>query len=211
LDPDGFFRGESERPRLLVPALIVFAVGLVKAGRGVYVSGYTASAVESGVGGAGSGVGYLLTIPSFLSPFVNWVLVTAVILGVCTYLGGEGEASKTLRIAGWGYVPALLGGVVTLGIAVSFLGGAEPSGMREAIETQTMLRGTLESTEMKVLKYTLVAWQGFIWTFGVKHAQSLELRKAALPAGVVVLLTLAWDLSGGMMSLFGVFPFSDET
>lgn len=197
LNPDGFFREESERPRLLIPALIVFGVGLVEAGRSMYVSSYTTSAIEAGPGaGGGSGMMYLLTIPSLLVPFVTWMLVTAVLLGVCMYLGGEGEASETLKIAGWGYIPAIVGGVITFAVTVQFLGGTEPSGMQEVIETQTTLTDMLRSTEMRALKYSLVAWQGFIWTFGLKHAQNLELRKAAVPSGVVVSLIVGWDLLG---------------
>ena len=210
LDPDGFFDAESQTPRLWIPAVVVLLIGVVRAGRGLYVSNYTTSAMEAGGSagaGAGTGMRVLFTLPSLIIPFVPWLVVGGIFVGVCTYLGGEGGGTETLSVAGWGFVPALFGALVTLGLTLYILGGTNPSGIQEAVEVQRTMFETLRSVQVRALGYVFVGWQAFIWSFGIKHVHGLELRKATVPAVTAVAVIVAWDLFGGALltAVMGVF------
>jgi hypothetical protein len=209
LNPDGFFDKEAESPRLWVPALIVLLVGVVRVARSLYVNDFTTSAMETGGGGPGAagGMSALFTLPSLVTPFVSWLVVSGVILAVSAYLGGEGSASDTVAVAGWGFVPALVGALVTFGLTYHFLSGTNPSGVQEVVDVQRSLFETLSSAQVRGFGYVLVGWQAFIWCFGVRHAQSLELRRAAVPAVVAGALVVGWDLFGGavLVRIMGVF------
>lgn len=211
LDPDGFFGKEVESPRLWLPALVVLLIGVVTVARSLYVSNYTASAMEAGgntasAGGAG-GMRVLFTLPSLVTPFVSWLVIAAVLVGVSTYLGGEGSGSDTVAVAGWGFVPALVGTLVTFGITYHLLSGTDPSGVQEAADAQTAVFDTLRSAGMRGFRYALIGWQAFIWSFGLKHVQDLELRRAAVPAVAAAVFLVAWDLLGSaiLVRIMGVF------
>lgn len=210
LDPDGFFEDASQGPRLWIPAVFVFLIGAVGVARGMYTSSYVSSAMETGGAGAAGGAGftrYLFMLPSLVTPFVSWLVVGVVLVVVSMYLGGDGDLSDTVAVAGWGFLPALVGAVLTLGLTVHMLSGTDPSGIQEAAETQGAVFETLRSTEMRVIRYVLVGWQAFIWTFGVRHVQGLELRNSAIPAVTAACLVVAWDLFGDalLFRLMGVF------
>ena len=212
LDPDGFFEDESKNPRLWIPAILVLLIGVVRVARSLYMNDYTTSAMEASGnapagGGVGGGMRVLFTLPSLVTPFVSWLVVAAVIVGVCTYLGGEGGGAETVAVTGWGFVPAVVGAVVTFGVTFYILSGTDPSGMQEALSAQRTLFEALRSTGMRAFGYLLVGWQAFLWTFGVRHVQNLELRKAAVPAVAAGALVVAWDLVGTavMVRIMGVF------
>jgi hypothetical protein len=209
LDPDGFFDAESESPRLWIPAVIVLLIGVARMAQGLYVNGYTTSAMEASgnAAGGGGGMRVLFTVPSLLIPFVSWLLIGAILVAVCAYLGGEGDGTDTLAVAGWGFVPALAGALMTLGVTLYILGGTDPSGIQEAVEVQGTLFETLRSTSVRALRYVLVGWQAFIWSFGISHVHGLELRKAALPAVTAGGVVVAWDLFGSAVitGIMGVF------
>lgn len=209
LNPDGFFEGKSEGLSLWVPALAVFLIGVVSVARSLYINGYTASAMEAGGGAspAGGGMRMLFVVPSAITPFIGWLVIGALLVAICTYLGGEGNGSDTVAVAGWGFLPALVGTVVTFGVTFYLLSGTDPSGIQEAIDTQKAIFETLRSTQMRAFGYLLVGWQAFIWTFGIKHIQKLEIKRAAVPATVAAALLVAWDLFGTAViaSIMGVF------
>jgi hypothetical protein len=209
LNPDGFFEGRSEGLSLWIPALAVFMIGVIRVARSLYVSDYTASAMEAsgGASPAGGGMRMLFTVPSVITPFIGWLVIGAILVAVCTYLGGEGNGTDTVAVAGWGYLPALVGTVLALGVTFYILSGQDPSGMQEAVDTQRAVFETLRSTQMRAFGYLLVGWQAFIWTFGIKHVQKLELKRAAVPAIVAATLLVAWDLFGTavIVKLVGVF------
>lgn len=209
LNPDGFFEGRSEGLSLWIPALAVFMIGVIRVARSLYVSDYTASAMEASGGASptGGGMRMLFTVPSVITPFIGWLVIGAILVAVCTYLGGEGNGTDTVAVAGWGYLPALVGTVVALGVTFYILSGQDPSGMQEAVDTQRAVFETLRSTQMRAFGYLLVGWQAFIWTFGIKHVQKLELKRAAVPAIVAATLLVAWDLFGTavIVKLVGVF------
>jgi hypothetical protein len=201
LDPDGFFGDESDSPRLWVPAVVVLLIGVVRVAQSLYVSDYATSALEAGGngparGGVGGGMRVLFTLPSLIAPFVSWLVVAALITGICVYLGGEGGGSETVAVTGWGFFPALVGAVVTFAVTFYLLSGTNPSGMQEAIDAQQTVFEVLRSTQMRAFGYVIVGWQAFLWTFGVRHVQNLELRKAAVPAVIAGALVVAWDLVG---------------
>lgn len=207
LNPDGFFKEESRDTRLWIPAVIVLLIGVVRILRGLYTSNYVSSAMESGAPAGGAGVmRYVFMLPSMLTPFISWLVIGVVLVAACMYLGGEGNASDTVAVAGWGFVPALVGALVTFGLTVYLLSGTDPSGMQEAFDAQQTVFETVRSTEMRAFRYVLVGWQAFIWTFGVKHVQDLGLKKAAVPAAVAAALVVAWDLFGNevLLSIMGV-------
>lgn len=202
LDPDGFFEKESRDTRLWIPAFVVLLVGLVRISRGLYTSNYVSSAMEGGAPAGGAGVmRYVFMLPSIITPFVSWLVIGVVIIGVCTYLGGEGGASDTFAVAGWGFVPALVGALVTFGLTVYLLSGTDPSGMQEAFDAQQTVFETVRSMEMRAFSYVLVGWQAFIWSFGVKHVHDIGLKRAAVPAAVAAALVVAWDLFGNAVLL----------
>lgn len=195
INPDAFFEEEAESPRFLLPAGIVLIAGIVELAGGVYTSRYVASATEGD--GVGTGATVLFSLPSVLAPFVGWLVVGAVLVAITIYFGGEGNASDTVKVAGWGFVPSVVGSLVGLGVMVYVLSGTEPSGIEEAVNMQMEANEAVESAEMRALRYTLVAWQGYLWTFGVSHVRNVKLRSAAVAGGAAAALVVLWNAYGG--------------
>ncbi|WP_254823530.1 Yip1 family protein [Haloglomus halophilum] len=123
---------------------------------------------------------------------IVWVLVAGTLHAGSWLANGEGPFGRTLTVAAWGMVPALLGMVVTLlafwvtfdPITVS--SGQDPAAFRDqAIAQLDAMRLVGQASGVLTM-----AWGAVIWRFGLLHERGVSGTAASAVAAVAAVLFL---------------------
>lgn len=188
-DPDAFFAERAENAPLRWPALVVVAAGATSAGTTFAVAPQVLESVPEGIeafAAVGFGIGSLY---SFVSAVMIWIVYSGVFFLLSHHLGGDGEFRQLVRLTGWGFVPAVLSGVVGFAALVVALdsAGAGVAG-REQLLAAVQSHPAMRASEL--LGRLLFVWQAVLWTFAVKWARDLPLRRAAVAVAIPVAVSL---------------------
>lgn len=193
-DPNQFFASEIEDGSLRWPLLLVWMTGILNAAKSILMTSKSLGVLENSHA--------LITVTAFVGLFIGvlvsmlvWVLYTSIIYLVSNQFGGDGEFRELFRLVGWGYLPAVFGGLLSFLTIVWILRRVTvPASPTNAEIVTTTIK---TSPEMQILTVVLIAftlWQGYLWMFAVKHARNIPIRPALLsvagPILVSILLTI---------------------
>lgn len=209
-DPDEALRQRAENPGFLRPLGIVFlaAVAAVIAPLLTYRAFVAAGAPPLASFSLAGGV-----IFAFFGQFVAWVILAIVFYLLSIAVGGEGSLGDTFKLNGWGFIPAIIAGVISaIGQFIALQNVAVPDlpqnfnqqNATEFVEALTSFQTAIQSHPAvqiaAVIAIALLVWQGVIWMYATKHARDLSFRGAAItvwiPIGLYVLFRLYNLLNG---------------
>lgn len=132
----------------------------------------------------------------FLATFFVWGLYAVGLHIVSGMAGGEGSFLDTLAVTGWGMAPSAIQVLVGVGLLYISLGGIDLSGSNpELLVEQVRSLTERAQGQTMVLSLLAAAWQGYVWTFGVKHARNLPTGAAASSGGTVALFVFLSGLA----------------
>lgn len=196
-DPDALFERVGTDPSLRWPVAFVVLGGVLASLPGMLVQQALRSAMPAGAG-VGAGMGQaLLTLLSLVTsvvrPLVAWLVLAAAFHAISARFGGKGGFLDTLKLVGWGFLPALV--LAALAAAVAFVAVNAAPAPSSPQEMQSFLGAVQANGYVTVAGYLPVAftvWQGFVWTFAVRTARDLSLRAAARTVAGPVALLVAW-------------------
>lgn len=196
-DPDGFFEERDRSPSLRRPALVVLVVGLLGGASSEPVALIVDGSLPPGTE-AFFFVGVVFdAAAALLVPFLAWLLFAGAFQFLSRFYGGDGTFRTTVALVGWGFLPQVLGALLTAGAVFLVVGGVEPPNtMRQMGEFSGRLyaRSALRATQVAGIGLTL--WSGVIWTAAVGRARDLDRREAALVVAVPVLVSVALAVNG---------------
>ena len=201
-NPDSFFEGRSREPSLVPPALIVLLVSVLGVVGSYPVLQATLSALPPEARSFATAIQVVGGIFGIVATFVVWVLYAAAfhVIGSVAF-DASGEFRETFALVGWGFVPAIFGAAVSaLAYFVVFSGVRFPQNPQRIQAFVRELQTRPELLVAGLVGIVFLFWSAFLWTFAVRHAESLDIREAALTvAGPVALALLA-----RLASVFGV-------
>jgi hypothetical protein len=197
LAPGDFFAAKKEDPAdLKIPALLVLITGL--GGAGV---GYLNSQIQNQLIGHNPTVldPVLTLIVAILTAYLTWVIVTGIFAALSRVLYGSGEFLRLLQFTSYGFIPGFIGSVITIPVLAPFTGSlrlpalGDPQMIGAMVEqiqhTQTMQTAAL-------IGIICLLWSGYIWIFGVREAEDLATRHAAIVVGIPVIIGVAVKVIG---------------
>lgn len=205
-DPNASFRNRSDNPGLLRPLGIVFLAALASiiapllTYRAFVAAGAPAIATFSFAGGV---------IGAFFSQFIAWIIFSLVFYLLSIAVGGSGSLGDTFKLNGWGFVPAILAGIVTaIGQLIALQNTTVPD-LPQTFNQQTATAFFEAMTEFQaaiqsdpavriatLIAILLTVWQGIIWLYATKQARDLSFRGAAITVGIPVGLLVVFSLYG---------------
>lgn len=211
-DPDTFFRRQSENPGLLRPLIIVFVAAIASAGASILffqtLSGAIPGFVLAGVA--------VMMLFMFVGQFFAWIVFTIVFYLISIGVDGDGSLGDTFKLTGWGFIPQILFGIISIITTYIALQATEIPPFPQSINPQNMERireASSKLTEFQlavgdhlavritvVLSVLFLLWQLVIWLFAVKHARNLTTRGAVISVGIPVGLYFLYRLYGLLTS-----------
>ncbi len=198
-NPRGFFEAlETEPVSLRMPALIVLAIGVLGA-----ISAYQLFAVLMGamaipgVEGLGGVFGIIGAISTLVFTLLLWVIYTAIFFVISMVFHGRGDFNRLLSYVGYGHLPQVIGGIVSLVLTWSYLSALRVPALATP---QAITAWTLSITKDPTMRLATVVgllfllWSANIWIFGVRAGRKLSTRDAAITVGVPVLLFILYSV-----------------
>lgn len=201
VNPDAFFSSVlAEKESLKTPALIVLAGGIVAAVYGYLIGGLSAKMMADVMPGMDAIIYLSATLGALIGTFIFWLILAGIFYGISAVLKGSGSFNRVLEIVGYGYLPQIIGTLITLIAAVMYIPRItvpalskaaleDPAMMQEATKAFMHDPAMMELTQITTLvSIVFMLWSAHIWIFGMKHARGLSPRDAAICVGVPIVL-----------------------
>ena len=198
-DPRAFFEALEGGPvSLRVPALIVFIVGVLGAITGYQMSSVVINALDiPGMEGLGGVMGAIGAISALIVVFLFWVIYTAVFFVISMAFKGRGDFNRLLAYVGYGHLPQIIGGAVSLVLTWSYLSNLRVPSLTDPAAIQEWTQSLLQNPTMQLASAVgllFLLWSANIWIFGVRTGRKLSTRDAAITVGVPVLLYILYTV-----------------
>ena len=192
-DPDAFMRRRADDPSFAGPAVVVLLTAFAAILSGLVLIQAVAANVEGGMGTVLAAAGVPLIVGGFVGVFLFWVLFAVAFHVISMAFGGEGDFRTTLSLVGWGFLPRIVRGVVTaVGVFLALQNVSVPTDPAAMGPFVREMQSQSVYVVVALVGIAMVLWQGYIWTFAVKHARNLDLREAVLTVAGPVVLSLLW-------------------
>jgi len=192
VNPNAFFsRDSSEWESLRVPALIVLAAAIMAGATAYLTTDLVAGIMPSDVQAYQGVMGIVGTIGAVVVTFLIWVVWSAVFFVISLFFQGQGTFRRILAVTGYGYLPILIGSVISFVIFWIFSPAIHVSPVTDVQEIQAAVMALMHQPVMilvSVLGIIFLLWAANIWIFGIRYARVISLRDAAITVGVPVAL-----------------------
>jgi len=199
LRPDTFFAEKMQSAEeIKIPLIIVVVTGIIGAVTG-YLMGELTVRMFSG---AGAGMGQLVLISSVAGAFVGvllmWVIGTAILYLLSMAFKGNGGFKKTLECIGWGFIPQVFSGIISLLLSLYYLPMVQVPVLR-SLQDQGLMQNAINQMMndpsmlqfrqiSSIISIIFILWSANIWIFGMKHARKLTTKNAAIVVLVPVII-----------------------
>lgn len=116
---------------------------------------------------------------------IVWVVSGAIMHFIASLSGGGASFGRTLGVTGYGMLPSILNTVVGVGLVYVSLQSADLQGGPAAVAAQ--IGGLLETGGpfRGLVNWGFLAWEGAIWTVGLREVHDISWANAAIAAAVV--------------------------
>jgi len=209
--PDAFFENAlREKESLKVPALIVLAGSVVAAAYGYIVGGPVSGLMTGAMPSIATVVLIFAVIGPLLGTFLFWAIWSGLIFGISAALGGKGTFKRTLEFVGYGYIPQIIGTLITFIVALEYIprvvvphiafNPSDPNSgqiLQDAVKSLMHDPAMMEFTQIAaIISIVFLLWSANIWIFGAKHSRQLTLRNAAICVAVPVVVFVIYSVYG---------------
>lgn len=199
--PDAFFEHKVREPESLkIPALIVLTGGILAAAYGYLMGELSARMMAGMMPGMDAIILLSAVLGAFIGTFIFWGIAAGIFYVISTFFKGSGSFNRVIEVVGYGYLPQLIGSLITLVAAIQYLPKVTvPVLTKSALDNPELIEtamtaflhdpAMLELTQITTLiAIVFMLWSANIWIFGMKHARILSMRDAAICVGAPVIL-----------------------
>jgi len=129
-------------------------------------------------------------ISTFIGGIVSWLIIAGIMHVISMAFKGEGGFKKTLSFTGYGFLPNIIGAIITIPIGYYFLSQAHIQPLtvyqlQNPIIVQMAIKHAIPKTLIytnAIIGFAVTVWNLYIWTYAIKYARNLDLRKAFITA-----------------------------
>lgn len=199
-NPDAFFRRRAEEPRLVGAFVVVGIVAVVNVVGSWPVLQATTRALPEEASAFGAIIVVFGAVGGIVGALVQWVLFAGAfhaISGVLYDPDPESDFETTFALTGWGFLPGVFAAVVGAVAAFMVFQGVTFPDFNDPQQVQRFVGQLRDDPVFLVsglLGIVFLLWQGFLWTFAVRHGRGLEFREAAITVAIPVGLMVLWQL-----------------
>jgi hypothetical protein len=205
INPNAFFKDAlTEKENLKIPGLIVTILGIISAVYAYLIGGITGKMLGGMLPGMESIIAISAVLVTLFGVFIFWALWTGVFYLISMIFKGNGSFKKTLEFVGYGYLPQILGVILTIIVALQYLPriivpqittamAQDPQMILDATNALRHDPAMMEMTQVtSIISIIFLLWSANIWISGIKNARQLSDRDSALCVGVPVVIYILY-------------------
>jgi len=205
--PNAFFQDVlRDKENLKIPGLIVALLGIVSAAYAYLIGGLTGKMLAGMLPGMESIIAISTVLGALFGVFLFWVIWTGVFYLISTIFRGKGTFKRTLECVGYGNLPQIFGGLITLIVALQYLpriivpritsaAAQDPQAIIDATQALMHDPAMAEMTQIvSVISVVFLLWSANIWISAMKNARQLSDRDAALCVGIPVVIFILYTI-----------------
>jgi len=202
-NPDEFFSEMKSRDaKLSRPALIVLLLATLVALNQHALMSKLSEAVPEKLQTFFKIGGYIGIAGSFIGVFAVWLIIAAIMHGLSAFFEGKGDFRRTFEFTGYGFLPSLIGSLITTPMSLYYITNAEiPEISLAQLQSPDAVKAAVLSIIPRDLIYSnliiniaVTSWSLTIWTFALRHARELELREAFICASMPTMLFAVYQV-----------------
>ena len=121
--------------------------------------------------------------------FIIWLIIAAVFFGISCIFKGEGKFKRTLEFVGYGYIPTIIGGLISAVLLYNFVTTVQIPTITDPTKINEVITPLMKSPMMllsSAVGILFMLWSANIWVFGLKHARNLSTRNALITVAIPV-------------------------
>ncbi len=197
-NPDEFFEELKQREiRIRKPLVIVLALAVLVSMYQYLIVTKLSQAFPQEIAKFFVVGAYVGVIGSFIGMFAVWLILAVIMHGLSAFFNGEGSFRRTFEFVGYGFLPSLVGSAITVPMSWYYVSQAEVPkiSLAQLQQNPDMIKSIMLYLLPKDLIYSnliinvaVTIWSLTIWSFAIKHARNVELRKALICALIPTLL-----------------------
>ena len=182
--PGAFFQDAlKEKESLKIPGLIVAVLGIVSAVYAYLIGGLTGKMLAGMLPGMESIIAISTIFGAVIGVFLFWVIWTGVFYVISSVFKGKGSFKRSLEFVGYGYLPQILGVILTIIVALQYLprvivpqitsaATQDPQMIIDATNALMHDPAMRELTQItSVISIVFLLWSANIWIFGMRSAR----------------------------------------
>ncbi|AEH06436.1 YIP1 family protein [Methanothermococcus okinawensis] len=203
LNPNNFFKNLSNKEiSLKTPFLIVLIFSALTAIYTYYTTSIMFKIFPADMQNMMAISTIIAAVSAFVGGFIAWLLIAGIMHIISIAFKGEGSFKRTFEFTGYGLLPNLLALCITIPIGYYFLSNVhiQPLTMGQ-LQNPIIVKHVMSSIIPKTMVYTnlligiaVTLWNLGLWTYGIKYARNLELKKAFIVALIPTVLFGAYQL-----------------
>ena len=195
-NPNKFFEARKKgEESLRIPVLIVLISGIIGGISAFLTSSIMMEAMTKTLPPEAQGFMSFMPIGSaigaVIASFIIWLIIAAIFFGIASIFKGEGKFKRTLEFVGYGYIPTIIGGLISLVLVYNFITTVQiptitttdPTKIKEVIAPLMKSPMMMLSSAVGML---FMLWSANIWVFGLKHARNLSTKNALITVAIPV-------------------------
>ena len=191
MNPDRFFEELKQRDvKIRIPLLIVLAIAVITSAYQYLLMSKLAQAFPAELAKFLMIGAYVGIVGSFIGMFAVWVINAAIMHVISALFDGKGSFRRTFEFVGYGFLPSLIGSLITVSISAYFISQAHiPAIDVGQIQNKEVMKTLMLSIIPRDLLYSnlminaaVTVWSLTIWTFAIKHAREIPTKKAFVSA-----------------------------
>jgi len=195
-NPDKFFETRKKgEESLKLPVFIVLISGIIGSISTFLSSSIMMEAMAKTLPPEAQGFMSFMPIGSaigaVIASFIAWLIIAAVFFGISCIFKGEGKFKRTLEFVGYGYIPTIIGGLISAVLVYNFVTTVQipPITITDPAEIQEVITPLMRSPMLMLssaVSILFMLWSANIWVFGLKHARNLSTRNALITVAIPV-------------------------
>ncbi len=191
MNPDRFFEELKQRDvKIRILLLIVLAIAVITSAYQYLLMSKLAQAFPAELAKFLMIGAYVGIVGSFIGMFAVWVINAAIMHVISALFDGKGSFRRTFEFVGYGFLPSLIGSLITVSISAYFISQAHiPAIDVGQIQNKEVMKTLMLSIIPRDLLYSnlminaaVTVWSLTIWTFAIKHAREIPTKKAFVSA-----------------------------
>jgi len=193
-NPDKFFETRKKgEESLKLPVFIVLISGIIGSISTFLSSSIMMEAMAKTLPPEAQGFMSFMPIGSaigaVIASFIAWLIIAAVFFGISCIFKGEGKFKRTLEFVGYGYIPTIIGGLISAVLLYNFVTTVQIPTITDPTKINEVITPLMKSPMMllsSVISILFMLWSANIWVFGLKHARNLSTRNALITVAIPV-------------------------